>query len=79
MLIAIIQFPKIKKEKENDFFTWFDWSNSEFMQFDGFLDRKLLKSKNGLNYLGILEVKDEETFRQIHESETHKIVFARLY
>jgi hypothetical protein len=78
VLVGIIQFPKIKHGRNEDFLRWFDWSNSEFMRFDGFVSRKLLKSKLDDSYLAIMELKDGQTYMDIHKSEIHKMAFAQL-
>lgn len=78
MLVGIIHFPKIKQGKDKDFVKWFDWSNSEFMKFDGFISRKLLRSTTDHNYLAILEIKDEQAYMRMHKSHIHKIAFAQL-
>lgn len=78
MLVGVIQFPKIKQGKDKDFVKWFDWSNSEFRKFDGFISRKLLRSTTDNNYLGILEIKNEQAYIDMHQSDVHKIAFAQL-
>ena len=63
---------------DEDFLRWFDWSNSEFMKFNGFISRKLLKSEFDDSYLAIMELKDKQTYTDIHKSEVHKTAFAQL-
>ncbi|KAF6242512.1 antibiotic biosynthesis monooxygenase [Nitrosopumilus sp. b1] len=79
MFVGIIEFPKIKQGKNNDFLKWFEWSNSEFAKFDGFISRKLLQPMgNSQKYTIILELKDESTHREIHQSPVHQKMFSRL-
>ena len=79
-MLILINFPKLKKGRENDFLQWFEWTNIEFQQFGGFVSRKLIKSKfkDDPTYSAIFEVKDLESFSKIHSSNLHKIVFSRV-
>lgn len=78
MLVGIIQFPKIKHGRNEDFLRWFNWSNSEFMKFDGFVSRKLLKSELDDSYLAVMELKDKQTYMDIHKSKIHQTAFVQL-
>ncbi|HET8719864.1 MAG TPA: antibiotic biosynthesis monooxygenase [Candidatus Nitrosotenuis sp.] len=79
MFVGIIQFPKIKDGCEGNFLKWFEWSTSELAKFDGFLSRKLLQvTGNEKNYVAILELKDANTYRTIHHSKIHQVMFSRL-
>lgn len=78
MFVGIIGFPKMKPDREGDFLRWFDWSNSEFMKFDGLVSRRLLKSKTDGTYLAIMELQNEQVFASIHKSEVHKLVHEQL-
>jgi len=79
-MLAIIQFPKLKKGMEKDFLHWFEWTNIEFQQFAGFISRKLIKTKfkDTPTYMAIFEMKDLETFSRIHSSELHRIAFSKM-
>lgn len=79
MFVGLIYFSKIKQGKDKDFVEWFEWSNAEFAKFDGFLNRKLLRSTgNDYSYAIIFEMKDERSFKQIHQSKIHQKAFQRL-
>jgi len=63
MFANLIKFPRIKKGKEEEFRKWFEWSNTVYEKFDGFISRRLLKPTRGRgNYVAIVEHESEETF-----------------
>jgi len=78
MFINIIQFPPIKKGKDDEFQKWFVSSNEQYAKHQGFISRKLLKPRDGGNYIGVVEHESYETFMAMHTSPTqaaaHKIV-----
>lgn len=78
MFVGIIQFPKIKQGREADFVEWFGWSSSEFAKLDGLVARRLLKSATDGSYVGIIEFRDKEAYKRIHQSPIHGAAFARL-
>jgi hypothetical protein len=43
MFIVIISFPPIKPGKDEEFREWFAWSNKEFSNYKGLINRRLLK------------------------------------
>jgi heme-degrading monooxygenase HmoA len=70
MFINIIQFPPIKPGKEVEFREWFAWSNEEYAKHKGFISRRLLKPREGGNYVGLVEHESYETFMAMHTSST---------
>lgn len=46
MFVNIAEFSAIKKGKEEEF-KWFEWSNTVYEKFDGFISRRLLKPTKG--------------------------------
>ena len=70
MFANIVEFPQIKKGKDEDFRKWFAWSNTVYEKFDGFISRRLLKPTKGKkNYAAIVEHESEKTFMTMHLSE----------
>jgi heme-degrading monooxygenase HmoA len=79
VFVNIIQFPRIKKGKEEEFRKWFEWSNSVYEKFDGFISRKLLKPTKGKTiYLGVVEHETEETFMAMHTSDARQKAWAKV-
>jgi antibiotic biosynthesis monooxygenase (ABM) superfamily enzyme len=70
MFINIIHFPPIQPDKDAAFREWFAWSNEQYAKHQGFISRKLLKSRQGGNYVGIVEHESYETFMAMHTSPT---------
>lgn len=79
MFVNIVEFPSIKKGKDEDFRKWFEWSNSVYEKFDGFISRRLLKPTKGKgNYAAIVEHDTEETFMTMHLSEERQKAWERV-
>ena len=78
MFVNIIHFPPIKPGKDAEFQAWFAWSNEQYARHKGFISRKLLKPREGGNYVGVVEHESYETFMAMHTSptqaEAHKVV-----
>lgn len=68
MFVNLIQFPAVKEGKDEEFKEWFEWSNKVYASFNGFISRRLLKSKEEGNYVGLVEHESEETFMAMHLS-----------
>ena len=47
MFVNVVEFPPIKKGKDEEFRKWFVWSNTVYEKFDGFISRRLLKPTKG--------------------------------
>lgn len=78
MFVNIIHFPPIKPGKDAEFQAWFAWSNEQYARHKGFISRKLLKPREGGNYVGEVEHESYETFMAMHisptQAEAHKRV-----
>ena len=70
MFINIIHFPSIKLDKDAAFREWFAWSNEEYAKHKGFISRRLLRPREGGNYVGLVEHESYETFTAMHTSST---------
>lgn len=70
MFINIINFPPIKEGKDAEFREWFAWSNQEYAKHKGFISRRLLRPREGGNYVGLVEHESYETFMAMHTSPT---------
>ncbi len=70
MFVNIVQFPAVASGKDGEFREWFAWSTGEFRKHKGFIARRLLKPRDGGNYVAIVEHESFETFRAMHESAT---------
>ena len=79
MFVNIVQFPPIRKGKDEDFKKWFAWSNTVYEKFDGFISRRLLKPTKGKkNYAAIVEHETEETFMAMHLSDERQIAWEKV-
>lgn len=78
MFVAIIRFPEISPEKEKDLLEWFEWTNNEFKKFDGFISRKLVKSKTDKSYAAVVELESEKVHSEIHQTKFHNTAIERL-
>ena len=47
MFVNLVEFPPIKKGKDQDFKVWFKESTQGYKKFDGFISRRLLVSEEG--------------------------------
>ena len=79
MFVNIVEFPPIKKGKDEEFRKWFAWSNTLYEKFDGFISRRLLKPTKGKgNYAAIVEHESEETFMAMHLSEDRQKAWVKV-
>lgn len=78
MFINIIKFPPIKDGKDLEFIDWFVWSNEQYAKHKGFISRKLLKPRDGGNYVGVVEHESYETFMAMHTSPTQTNAHKRV-
>ena len=78
MFINIIHFPPIKPGKDAEFRKWFAWSNREYAKHSGFISRRLLKLRDGDNYVGLVEHESYETFMAMHTSSTQAEAHKRV-
>jgi len=68
MFVNIIHFPPIRHGKDAEFQKWFTWSNGKYAQHEGFISRRLLTSREGGNYVAVVEHESYETFMVMHTS-----------
>ncbi len=78
MFVNIIQFPAVKEGKDEEFRKWFEWSNGVYARFNGFISRRLLKSKEEGIYVGLVEHESEETFMAMHLSKERQEAWAKV-
>ena len=78
MFVNIIQFPKVKDGKDAEFKKWFEWSNSVYASFKGFISRRLLEPTEEGNYIGLVEHESEETFMAMHLSDERQKAWAKV-
>jgi len=79
MFVNLIEFPPVKKGKDEEFKEWFVWSNTVYEKFDGFISRRLLKPTKGKeSYAAIVEHKSEKTFMAMHLSEERQKAWAKV-
>jgi heme-degrading monooxygenase HmoA len=73
MFVVIINFPGIKEGRDTEFREWFEWSNKEFANHQGFIQRVLLEPEQGDgNYVAVVEHESRETFMAMHNSPAHE-------
>ena len=77
MFVAIARFPRIPTEREEEFQSWFAWSNDQLREIDGLQGRRLLRATDG-TYMALVEHKSAETFDAMHTTEAASRVHARL-
>lgn len=77
MFVNIIRFPEIRKGKDGEFRQWFEWSNTVYGKFPGFISRKLLKPEKG-RYAAVVEHESKETFMAMHLSKERAAAFDRV-
>ena len=78
MFVNIVHFPPIKAGKDAEFQAWFAWSNEQYAKHKGFISRKLLKPREGVNYVGVVEHESYETFMAMHTSPTQAEAHKRV-
>ena len=80
MFVTIVQFPPVKAGKNAEFREWFEWSNKEYSEHEGFISRRLLKPHGGgnFNYVGLVEHESYETFTAMRTSPTQAEVWKRV-
>jgi len=78
MFVNFIHFPPIKAGKDAEFREWFVWSNEQYAKHKGFISRKLLKPREGGNYVGLVEHESYETFMAMHTSPTQAEAHKRV-
>jgi heme-degrading monooxygenase HmoA len=78
MFVNIIHFPPIKEGRDAEFREWFAWSNEQYAKHKGFISRRLLKPREGGNYVGVVEHESYETFMAMNTSPTQAEAHKRV-
>lgn len=69
MLVVVVEL-QLKKGKEDEFKNWVRESNQELSKFDGFINRRLLQSREGKNVM-LVEFESLEKFEKMHQTQKH--------
>lgn len=77
MFVAIVRFPDVPAEREDEFQQWFAWSNDELREADGLAGRRLLRAADG-SYTAVVEHASAETFAAMHTTGVASHVQSRL-
>jgi len=78
VFVNIVEFPPIKKGKDEEFREWFEWSNTIYEKFNGFKSRRLLKPTKGRKYVAIVEHETEQTFMAMHLSDERQKAWEKV-
>jgi len=71
IVFIVISDVQIKPESLNGFKNWFSESNKIVSKFDGFVNRRLLESKDGKHRV-LVEFENLEKFSKMHQSPEHE-------
>ncbi len=66
MFVNLVHFPPIKAGRDAEFVEWFEWSNRLLAGTKGFVRRQLWKTRDGGNYVGLVEYESYESFMVTH-------------
>lgn len=78
MFIALVRFPDIPNDRDDDFGDWFTWSNQQLAGTDGLHSRRLLRSTNG-HYAALVEHESAASFAAMHAAPVVAQIQARLH
>ncbi|MFB5626970.1 MAG: antibiotic biosynthesis monooxygenase family protein [Nitrosarchaeum sp.] len=70
-MFIVISDIQIKSDSVSAFKNWFSESNKIVSKFDGFVNRRLLESKDG-KYRVLVEFESLEKFSKMHQSPEHE-------
>ena len=76
MFIAIVDV-SLKEDKISEFKAWVTESNKTLSKFDGFISRRLIEGEDGSKRI-LVEFKDIELFRKMHQSQDHNALHNQL-
>lgn len=71
IMFIVISDIQIKPESLDDFKNWFSESNKIVSKFDGFVNRRLLETKDGKHRV-LVEFENLEKFSKMHQSPEHE-------
>jgi heme-degrading monooxygenase HmoA len=70
-MFVVISDIQIKPDSLEDFKRWFSESNKIVSKFDGFVNRRLLETKDGKHRV-LVEFENLEKFSKMHQSPEHE-------
>jgi heme-degrading monooxygenase HmoA len=70
-MFVVISDIQVKPESVADFKKWFSESNKIVSKFDGFVNRRLLETKDGKHRV-LVEFENLEKFGKMHQSHEHE-------
>lgn len=70
-MFVVISDIQIKSDSVADFKKWFTESNKTVSKFDGFVNRRLLETKDGKHRV-LVEFETLEQFSKMHQSPEHE-------
>ncbi len=70
-MFIVISTIQIKPDSVANFKKWFSESNKIISKFDGFVNRRLLETKDGKHCV-LVEFENLETFSKMHQSSEHE-------
>jgi hypothetical protein len=73
MYVAIVQFPTVPAERDQDFRDWFAWSNDQLRETAGLRSRRLLRAPNG-SYAALIEHDSATTFATMRTAEAISMI-----
>jgi heme-degrading monooxygenase HmoA len=71
IMFVVISDIQVKPESVDDFKKWFSESNKIVSKFDGFVNRRLLETKDGKHRV-LVEFENLEKFGKMHQSHEHE-------
>lgn len=77
MLIALVRFPKVPSDHDDEFRDWFAWSNQRLADAEGLRNRRLLRATDG-EYGALVEHESAATFAAMHAAPAAAKVQERL-
>ncbi|HET9009551.1 MAG TPA: antibiotic biosynthesis monooxygenase [Nitrosarchaeum sp.] len=70
-MFVVISDIQIKNDSVDEFKKWFSESNKIVSKFDGFVNRRLLETKDGKHRV-LVEFENLEKFSKMHQSPEHE-------
>lgn len=77
MFIALVRFPDVPLDRDEDFQDWFAWSNQQLANADGLRNRRLLRATDG-QYSALVEHESAATFAAMHAAPAVAMIQERL-
>lgn len=79
MYVALVTFPPVAAERDEEFRDWFAWSNTVLSDTPGLHSRRLLApTEGGARYRAVVEHESRESFARMHDRPEREQVQARL-